>query len=85
MDQKDQFENFEDFVRLALATEGFLQEFDRLRGTHLSERDPLLHQIDVATGRCQKEAKKLTQFLLDLWNRLPAKDKKEHGSQCEPR
>lgn len=64
---------FRDFVQAALADPDLLREYDRLRGTALSDSGGIGHMIDVATGRFSSDAEGFLGFLWDLWLRVPSR------------
>lgn len=52
-------------IRQSLAHPGFLPQWDRLRGTSFSKPGSIEQLIDKATGKYEKDAKELFDFIRD--------------------
>lgn len=65
-----------EYVRLFMQTNGLLENYDRLRGTNLCRKgSPLELAVDSSNGRYEKEMRGFLEFVVDVLQRLPVKEK----------
>ena len=64
------------YLETFIENDEFVAAYDRLRGTNLMlNRHELINQIDMKTGKFEKDAKEFFEFCLDQLYRIdPSKD-----------
>lgn len=67
--------NFIDCLMMAIHWPGFVEEYDRLEGSHLAQlarRSPIDQMVDEATGYANAEVVKFIKFVKEeVWDRYP--------------